>query len=133
MALRDNELWKSSDYDAPKRIVPDTVKVRKFAADADESTLAVGTPVAFDTVNDNWAVWSASATGDVDEIKGFIYPDPVTLHASKESLVQVMLKGTIHYEDIVLPDGEEAADLREALRTDCMPIGLIVDGLDAVR
>lgn len=132
MALRDNELYKSSDYDPPIRIAPIRTLVKKFAADASETTLAAGTPVAFDTVNDNWTVWSASGTGDVDEIKGFL-TEAITLDDSNERLAQVMTQGTIHYDDIPLPDGEEAADLREALRTDCAPIGLVIEGLDAVR
>jgi len=133
MTLRDNELYEDTSRDPFPRISPETVKVKTFAADASETELKVGTPVAFDTGNDNWVVWSASGTGDVDEIKGFIYPDAVTLDASDESLAQVMLRGTIHFDDIELPDGESATDLREALRTDCLERGLIIDGLEAVR
>ncbi len=133
MSLKDNELYSSASRDPFPRISPETVKVKTFAADAGEATLAVGTPVAFDTVNDQWVVWSASGTGDVDEIKGFIYPDDVDLDASEEVQGQVMLRGTIHDDDIELPDGESAVDLREALRTDCLERGLIIDGLDAVR
>lgn len=133
MAYAANELFGKSDYDPFPRIIPEKVIVATFAPDVAEAELAVGTPVAYDEAAYNWKPWSAAGTGDVDEIKGFIYPDTVQLDGSGEVLAQVMVKGEIHYEDIVRPDGESAADLREALRTQCMARGLMVRGLTEVR
>jgi len=133
MAYADRELFASGDYDPAPRISPKVVKVKSFAADAAATELAVATPLAFDEANFNWVVWSASGTGEVDEIKGFLYPDAVQLDASDEVQGQVMLMGEIHYDDIVLPSGESYPDLRQALRTDCLERGLVIVGLDAVR
>jgi hypothetical protein len=133
MAYADRELYSSGDYDPNKRIGPKAVGVKTFAADAAATELAVGTPVAFDSANFNWVAWSASGTGDVDEIKGFVYPNAIQLDASDEVQGQVMLQGRIHFDDIVLPTGETSTDLRQACRTDCLERGLIVTGLDAVR
>lgn len=133
MAYDERELYDSADKDAFPRIGPKRVLPCTFGTDAAETELAVGTPVAFDEANFVWVAWSASGTGDVDEIKGFIYPDALQLSATGEVIGQVMVEGDIHYDDIVLPDGESATDLREALRTDCLARGLVVRGLSKIR
>ena len=133
MAYAANELFGRGDYSAYPRIQPERVLPCTFAPDVAETELAVGTPVAFDEAAFDWKVWSAAGTGDVDEIKGFIYPDTVQLDGSGQVIAQVMVKGQIHCADIVLPDGELAADLRQALRTQCLARGLVVRGLTEVR
>jgi len=129
----ERELFDSADKSAfpsigPKRVLPCT-----FGPDAAEDELAVGTPVAFNEATFNWEVWSAAGTGDTDEIKGFVYPDPIQLAATADVIGQVMVQGDIHLRDVVRPDGESAADLREALRTQCLARGLVVRGLTEVR
>lgn len=133
MAYSTVELFGKSDYDAFPRIIPEKVIVATLAPDVAETELAVGTPMAYDEAAYNWKPWSAAGTGDVDEIKGFLYPDSATLDGTNEKLAQIMVRGEIHYEDVVRPDGESAADLREALRTQCMARGLMVRGLTDVR
>jgi hypothetical protein len=133
MSYAANELFGKSDYNPFPRIIPEKVIVATLSPDVAETELAVGTPMAYDEAAYNWKPWSAAGTGDVDEIKAFVYPSPVQLDGSEEVLAQLMVKGEIHYEDVVRPDGESAADLREALRTQCMARGLIVRGLTDVR
>lgn len=76
-----------------------------------------------------------AAVGDTerDQIRGFVWPDEVVLVSGKEVLGQVMLAGKVHYDDIVLPDGEVEADLKTALRDGPRDRGLHIQGLDQVR
>lgn len=133
MAYAENELFGSSEYDAYPRIQPTKVLPVTVGADVAVPTLAVGIPLAYDDGNDEWVVWSALGTGNVDVIRGFLYPDEVTLDAAGEKIVQCMVKGEIHYDDIVKPDGETWGDLKEALRDGCLARGLVIRGLTKVR
>lgn len=73
------------------------------------------------------------ASNGADVIRGFLHPDALTLAAAEEVLGQVMLEGTIHYEDIPLPAGETVADLKAALRSGLRERGIHVQGLTEVR
>lgn len=134
MALNANELYDSSSKDPFPRIKPVHQYPKKLGAVASAPTLTVGTPMAYDEDNDQWVVWSNGGTvTGVSTIKGFLYPIPVTLHASDEVLGVIMVAGEIHYDDIVLPSGESAADLMTAIRGNLMARGLYVTGLTQVR
>lgn len=65
-------------------------------------------------------------------VKGFMFED-LTLAAGNESVANVMLAGMVHINDIVLPAGETLNVLKAALRVDCRPLGLDIDGLNQVR
>ncbi len=133
MAYAENELYDSSSKDPFPRIAPTRVLPCTFGADATAPTLAVGTPVAFDEDNLVWKPWSAAGTGNVDEIRGFVYPDAIALDAAGEVLGQVMVKGDIHFDDIAIPDGESVSDLRDAVRSQCLSRDLVVRGVSQVR
>ena len=134
MALDSNELYASASKDPFPRIVPVHQYPKKFGAVASAPELAVGTPLAFDSDNDQWVVWSNGGTvTGVDTIRGFVYPLPVQLDASDEVLGIVMVAGEIHYDDIVLPSGETEADLKTAIRANLAARGLYVVGLTEVR
>jgi hypothetical protein len=133
MAYADNEQYDSASSNPYPRIAPTRVLPCTFGADAAAPTLAVGTPVAFDENNLVWVQWSAAGTGNNDEIRGFVYPDAIALDDAGEVIGQVMVKGDIHFSDIVLPDGEAASDLREAVRTQCLSRDLVVRGISKVR
>lgn len=134
MALNANELYASSSKDPFPRIKPVHQYPKKLGAVASAPLLAVGTPMAYDTDNDQWVVWSNGGTvTGASSIKGFLYPIPVQLHASDEVLGVIMVAGEIHYDDIVLPSGETAADLKTELRANCAARGLYVTGLEQVR
>jgi len=68
--------------------------------------------------------------GDVD---GLVWPDAVVLDSDEEVIGQVMLRGEVHYDDIVLPAGETASVLKAALREGPRLRGLLIQGLDQVR
>jgi hypothetical protein len=132
MAYGDNELRNSGSYDPKIRIGPEHMISGTFAIDSGAAELAPGTPLAYDEANFAWVVWSASGTGEVDEIKGFVV-DAVQLSATYQVIGQIMVSGMIHFDDIPVPTGESSADLRQACRTDCLSRGLIVQGLTDVR
>jgi hypothetical protein len=71
------------------------------------------------------------ATGGL--IRGFIWPDACQTAAATETLTQMLLAGTVHYDDIALPAGESAANLKIALRTNMRQFGFTIQGLDQVR
>jgi hypothetical protein len=134
MALNANELYASSSKDPFPRIKSVHQYPKKITAIAAASLLAVGTPMAYDSDNDQWVVWSNGGTvTGADTIRGFLYPIPVQTHASDQVLGMVMVAGEIHYDDIVLPSGETAADLKTAIRANLAARGLYVTGLTQVR
>lgn len=73
------------------------------------------------------------SAGGAHRIRGFVYPDPITLDASDEVLGQVLLQGKLRYSDIQLPSGESQNDLDVALAQDCLERGLVIDGLASAR
>lgn len=100
---------------------------------AGSGTLAIGTPVAFNTSTGFWVVWASGGANGTGTIAGFVWPDAVTLDADEEVLGNIMFTGDIHYSAIVLPAGQTENNLKASLRTDCRTRGLIVQGLDQVR
>jgi ribosomal protein S9 len=76
---------------------------------------------------------AGAAINGASDIKGFIWPDSVTLSATGEVIANVLMSGKIHYDDIPLVSGQYVNDLKEALRTQCRALGIIVQGLDQVR
>lgn len=76
---------------------------------------------------------AGEATNETHIIRGFIYPDSVVLDVDEEVLGNVMLEGKLHFDDIVLPTGETAANLKDACRSGLRERGLIVQGLTEFR
>lgn len=72
-----------------------------------------------------------------NDIRGFVWPNAVTVDDSgdgnEDVIGQVLLAGRIHYDDIVLPSGESATNLKAALRSGCRERGLWIEGLAQVR
>ena len=62
-------------------------------------------------------------------ITGFVWPDPIKLHATNEVLGNIMLGGKVHFDDIVVPAGETSATLAVACRKSLRDKGIIVQGL----
>lgn len=74
----------------------------------------------------------ASANG-IDQIRGFVWPDPIVLSGTGEVIGQVLLAGNIHFDDIAKPSAESVSDLKDACRVGPRTLGLFIEGLDQVR
>lgn len=82
-------------------------------------------------------VASVTTEGDpgsgVFEIRGFLMEDDFQTSATNELLASMLIKGLVDRRDVVLPSGEVAADLEEALRDGCRERGLDIQGLTGVH
>jgi len=128
-----NQLWSSAVRSPYPRIVPVNAQPKTIVAMAGAPTLEVGYPMAFDDAELKWAPWTASGTSNTNVIKGFIYPVDVVVDATSDILGIIMLRGEIHYDDIILPSGEAEADLKLALQDGPLARGLVIRGLVEVR
>jgi len=135
MALKTNELFTETDgvFDKPidaHRIIP--VKVGPSAG---AETYEPGTLMAYDTVNEYYVGWDPAGANGVEIAKGVLWPDSLTLHASDESIAQLMVAGTVRREDLVAGDGITAlpADIDAAVEATFRDLGIIVQNLDTVR
>lgn len=132
MAYDGNEQFAATDpISRGLRVEPKTIQPKTFATGS--GTLAALTPVAYNTSTNKWVVWTNGGSNGTGTVSGFIFPDAVTLNASKEVIGQVLIQGKIHYSDIVLPENEVEANLKTALRSGPRGLGLIIQGLDLVR
>lgn len=136
MAIIPEELFGPIVSVGPqKRFLPhaDGTKPAKFASAVGGPTLAIGTPLGFDTVAATWKVWAQAGTNGVNLIRAFVYPLPVILSATGEVLGTIFIGGALHRDDVVLPAGELQADLDAALKAQTVRnANMIVQGLDGV-
>lgn len=141
MALKTNELYaESSPRSLPKYNSTLTVP-KNFGPDAGTPTLAPLTPVAFNTATNKWVVWTNGGANGTGTISGFLIGsdygvDPregITLDAADDTIGNVMMRGEIDYNSIVLPSGELEANLKTALRSGPRALGLDILNLDQVR
>ena len=72
----------------------------------------------------------AQAGSSAGVIKGFLWPDEVTLDSDEEVMGQVMLAGKIHFDDIEIPSGSTAAGLRTAIRNGVRALGFTIEGMN---
>ncbi|MCZ2418668.1 MAG: head decoration protein [Burkholderiales bacterium] len=135
MAYATRELVSEQERDPYPKIhpAPGGVQVKTFAPTTPAATYPVGTPLAFNTSTNKWVVWTNGGSNGTGTVKGFVYPDAVTTDGTNDVMAPVLLLGEIPYEDIVLPAGESADNLKTALRSGPRDIGLHVTGLDQVR
>lgn len=133
MALQTNEKVSSvTSIPATKRVWPTVIQPKTLAAVSGAPTLAILTPLAFNTSTGFWVVWTSGGANGTGSIAGFLNEETVT-SATLETLVNVILGGEIHYEDIPVPSGETLANLKTALRSGPRTLGLTITGLDAVH
>lgn len=130
MALDPNELFSSTTDPAKLRVDANRIAPKKFGTGS--GTLAGLTPVAYNTSSNEWVVWATGGANGTGTISGFVWPDDIVLDASDEVLGNVLLEGTVHFDDIVVTGGTEA-QLKTALRDGPRALGLHIQGLDQVR
>jgi hypothetical protein len=139
MALGDNELFEAVDRESYPRIAPARdggVFTRTFNTVVAADKYVVATPIYFDGGASNHVkVWTNGQTVD-----GFVYPNKVQTSAADEVLGEVMQRGKIHLDDILLTlvvnggnVNETEANLKTALRNGLVERGLLVQGLDAAH
>lgn len=138
MASLDPRELATSDVTFPKvkRMAPDgspgSVLRKRFAVDGSAREMSAGYPVAFNTSTGLWTPWASAGSNNTNKIRGFIYPDSLTLSDTLEEVGQVLTRGIIHRDDVVLPSGEIQADLDTALKANLREIGLTIEGLDGI-
>jgi len=86
----------------PKRILPGL-----FATGS--GTLAKLTPVAFNTSTLQWVPWDADGANSTDAIRGFVWPDALTLDASDEVIGNILREGLVHFGDLPAYDDVDGA------------------------
>lgn len=146
MALGNNELFSGVTRGPSLRMASEHSAPKTMAATVGAPFLKTGTPVYFDSMASLWKVWtngqivdgfvdfqtallgSTVVTPNVDPASGTV-AEGIQLSASVDVHAVIMLRGRIHYDDIVLPAGEMAANLQAALRDGLIKAGLIVQGL----
>lgn len=134
MALDPNNLVTTGvTFPEEKRVVADVIQPKTFGNVSGGPTLAVLTPVSYNTSTNEWVVWDADGTNGTSEIQGFVYPDVVKLHETNEVTGNVMLSGLLHFDDIVVPTGEASADLEANVKANARDKGFTVQGLINVR
>lgn len=133
MALKKTELFNSTSRAATLRFVPanDAIQPKEFATGS--TTLVPGLPVARNSSTGKWVVWANAGANETNIIRGFIWPDDVVLDASDEVLGNLMLGGTLHRDDVVIPGGETQGNLDIALASGLRERGFIVQGLETFR
>ncbi len=133
-ALTDGELFSStSGQPAPLRFFATKIMPKRIAVTA--IVLAALTPMAFNTSTLIWAPWDANGSNGTDVIGGFL-TEEVAIDV-KEQIANIMLAGTIHYDDmlaaIVANNVEVEADLLTEIRSQHLrSIGIHVEGVTQV-
>lgn len=129
MAYVPHELFDSGSQEGTLRVIPEHILPKTFAVVLAETTLPKLTPLTYDSVGGTgWIVWTAAAA-----IDGFVWPEDAVLSTTGEVIWNVLMAGTIHRDDIPVPDGEIQADLDTALRVGLRAKGFHIQGLDDVR
>lgn len=151
MALDQPELWSTTEQGSHGNFEPKEVIVAEFAAATSASTptanltLPVGTALGHNGTN-----WVMLDGGDVntngsEQIRGIVYPDPVTIKANGGDTVlgQVMIAGRADYNSLNVEHdnalhGYTEAELQAAIRgSETLPSaasrGLFIKNLADVR
>lgn len=102
------------------------MNVPALVLDASGLTGAAGAAVTTST--------AGVAADGADEIAGFVYPDPIQLSATGETIHSCLQGGgAIHRDDIPLPAGESQSELDAALRSvELQKLGFRIQGLSLV-
>ncbi len=142
MAYNENELHVKADVQPGEpRFYPVELSPKTFAAVGSATTLKRGTPVAVDTTlgtNGQWIAWDNANANGGNVIRGFLFDD-VDLLVGEEVLGVVMTAGQFHRDDVIDPatgnpqSATGNATLDAALRVGPRGLGMVIQGLDAVR
>lgn len=134
MAIRKDPLVSTFSKGRRKQLAAyhEGTLVATFAPITNGPEVLRGTPVAFDTSVNKWKIWANAGINGVNIIKGFVY-ETFTSDGTDDVLAVVMVKGSILFDDIVLPDGETENNLKAALQTNMIERGLDIKELENIR
>jgi hypothetical protein len=142
MALITNDLYSESSRAPLKRIQPDNgpgaAVVREFAAGTAE-TLEVCTPCYIEAATGRIKkIVPGAALAATNDTQCVVWPQTITTDATSEVLGTVMLKGSVHFEEIeALRAAGKIAGTAQQLK-DCMRRpevanrGIFIEGLTKV-
>ncbi len=131
MAYKTNELYNETDQEKLLRFVPTSRMPKTLDGIAAAPTLEVGTMMAFDTTSNFWHPWDPAGATGFEIARGFLMKK-ITAHATAESIIDVMLAGTLHRDDVAL-NGETQAAVDTELKIVKSRGPFFVQGLKEVR
>lgn len=115
MAYKTNELYNETTQEKLLRFVPTSRMPKTLINIAGAPTLEFGTMMGFDTTSGFWVPWDpAGATGF--EIARAFLMTKIVADATDESIIDLMLAGTLHRDDVAL-NGESQAAVDTELTT----------------
>ncbi len=140
MAITPRTMVATATRPASSRTVARRVDTKVFAESASTAfTIPSLSPVAYNTSTGKWGVWANAGTNGMNKIQGFAsLKADISILASGggDVIAEVITRGEVHYNDIVLPGGETAANLKAALRAtgadNLRQKGLDITGLDQI-
>lgn len=130
MAFATNQKYTENNNVNPTiSIAPTKTPVGRLLAVSPAETYPRGTPMAFDTSNVGWVVWTDSGANGTGTIKGFMNEDTITTDTADNKVASIMTEGRILHDDVPVPSGETQDNLDTALKNDLMGRGLYVSRL----
>jgi len=129
MAIQPKELYsaaQTTSFSLRMHPHPDGTKPALFFAGT--ALLPVGTPLVKDSSASQLRAW-ADADTTTNAIVAFVYPLAVQLVAGAEVIHTVMLKGTLHVDDIPTPAAQTRATLLTALATQTVLNSFLIEGV----
>lgn len=136
MALNANQLYGNEVTVGPSlRVWPLSARPVEFAAGS--GTLPLLRALAYNTSTNKWVPWTTGGANGTGTIRAFVWPKPITLHATDEVLGVVLMAGDVHFKDIPVAGGTEA-ELIAAIRVppageSLRALGIHIKGLALVR
>ena len=140
MALDPNELFATVDRgDSQPRMVIEALMPKDFAGGAGADLtdpLPVLTPLAKNTATGFWAPWDANGANGLDVCRGFS-AEEIQLKNGVEVIGNVVMRGKIHYDDILAAVEARAIESEADLLTELgltvlRDAGILVYGLPSV-
>jgi len=108
MAYKTNELYSETSQVTLLRFVPTSRAPKTMDGLAGAPTIAFGTMMAFNTATNFWQPWDPALTTGIEIARAFLMT-AITAHATAESIIDLMLAGTLHRDDVALNGETQAA------------------------
>lgn len=135
MARVQRELFSTTEQGNHPNVEAYEMQAGIFDGVTGGPTLEVLTPLAFNTSVNQWVVFDADGTNGTDTVRGFVYPEPVTLDATDEVQGQILTSGRVDWNDVVkaVAGSYNEAELTAELQANAHGRGLFIKNLGGVR